>query len=86
MALLFDVDRTRILRHINNIYSENELDQKSTCAENAQVLREGKREVMRSIKLYNLYKSYLIKLPGFQCLDTMLHFVNLTLHQPDATF
>ena len=38
MALLFDVDRTRILRHINNIYSENELDQKSTCAENAQVL------------------------------------------------
>ena len=54
MALLFDVDRTRILRHINNIYSENELDQKSTCAENAQVRREGKREVMRSIKLYNL--------------------------------
>jgi len=54
MALLFDVDRTRILRHINNIYSENELDQKSTCAENAQVRREGKREVMRSIKLFNL--------------------------------
>ena len=54
MALLFDVDRTRILRHINNIYSENELDQGSTCAESAQVRREGNREVMRSIRLYNL--------------------------------
>lgn len=54
MALLFDVDRTRILRHISNIYSENELDRESTCAESAQVRREGKREVMRSIKLYNL--------------------------------
>ena len=26
MALLFDVDRTRIVRHISNIYSDGELD------------------------------------------------------------
>ena len=25
MALLFDVDRTRITRHINNVFKENEL-------------------------------------------------------------
>ena len=29
MALLFDVDRTRITRHINNIVKEGELDEKS---------------------------------------------------------
>ena len=37
----FNVDRTRIVRHINNIYSDNELDMLSTCAENAQVQFEG---------------------------------------------
>ena len=37
MALLFDVDRTRILRHINKIYDDQELEQDSTCAESAQV-------------------------------------------------
>ncbi len=54
MALLFNVDRTRIVRHINNIYSDNELDMLSTCAENAQVQFEGNRQVKRNIKLYNL--------------------------------
>ena len=54
MAELFNVDRTRIVRHINNIYSEFELDKKSTCAENAQVQIEGSRKIKRIIKLYNL--------------------------------
>ena len=54
MAYLFDVDRTRILRHIYHIYSENELDVASTCAESAQVQVEGKRHVNRKIKYYNL--------------------------------
>ena len=54
MALLFDVDRTRILRHISNIYSDGELDLFSTCAENAQVQVEGARKVKRRIKIYNL--------------------------------
>ena len=54
MALLFDVDRTRILRHISNIYSDGELDIFSTCAENAQVQVEGARKVKRRIKIYNL--------------------------------
>ena len=54
MARLFDVDRTRIVRHINNIYKEQELQKSSTCAENAQVQKEGDRIVRRLICLYNL--------------------------------
>ena len=54
MALLFGVDRTRIIRHINNIYVENELERFSTCAESAQVKIEGLRKVTRKIKIYNL--------------------------------
>ncbi len=54
MAQLFDVDRTRIVRHISNIYADFELDRISTCAENAQVRIEGKRKIKRVIKLYNL--------------------------------
>ena len=37
MAKLFNVDRTRITRHINNIYKDGELEEKSTCAENAHI-------------------------------------------------
>ena len=54
MAKLFGVDRTRIVRHINNIYNEQELEKNSTCAENAQVQKEGDRIVRRLVCLYNL--------------------------------
>lgn len=54
MALLFGVDRTRIIRHINNIYADNELERFSTCAENAQVKIEDLRKVTSKIKIYNL--------------------------------
>lgn len=54
MATLFDVDRSRVTRHIKNIYDDNELDKNSTCAENALVQTEGKRKVKRTIKIYNL--------------------------------
>ena len=54
MAILFEVDRTRIVRHINNIYRDKELEYDSTCAENAQVQKEGNRIVKRIIKRYNL--------------------------------
>ena len=37
MATLYGVDRTRITRHINNIYSDNELENNSTSAENAHM-------------------------------------------------
>ena len=54
IALLFSVDRTRIIRHIANIIKDNELDKASTCAESAQVQKEGNRLIKRSIKLFNL--------------------------------
>lgn len=54
MAELFEVDRTRITRHISNIYKDEELYADSTCAKNALVQFEGKRKVKRTVKLYNL--------------------------------
>ena len=52
MAELFNVDRTRITRHINNIYKDGELDEKSTCAENAHMGSLGIQKY--SNKIYNL--------------------------------
>ena len=54
MSLLFDTDRTSILRHINNVYKIGELDRESTCAKIAQVRKEGKRHVAREVLYYNL--------------------------------
>lgn len=53
MSLLFDVDRTRILRHINNIYDDQELEKESTCAESAQVQLEGARRVTIAFLMVN---------------------------------
>ncbi|WP_273477822.1 RhuM family protein [Faecalicoccus acidiformans] len=52
MAELFNVDRTRITRHINNIYKDGELDEKSTCAENAHMGSLGVQKY--SNKIYSL--------------------------------
>ena len=52
MAELFNVDRTRITRHINNIYKDHELDPKNTCAENAHMSSTNKQEY--KYKMYNL--------------------------------
>ena len=54
MAELFDSSRTNIIEHINNIYSDGELDKISTCQDFRQVRKEGKRDVVRSIQFYNL--------------------------------
>lgn len=54
MAELFDTDRTSIVRHVNNIYKTDELEQESTCAKIAQVQKEGNRTVKRQIQYYNL--------------------------------
>jgi len=54
IAQLFDVDRTVVVRHINNIYKEWELDEKWTCAKIAQVQIEWKRQVKRTVNFYNL--------------------------------
>lgn len=54
MGELFDADRSVITKHLNNIFSEGELDEKSTCAKFAQVQTEGSREVTRNLNFYNL--------------------------------
>mgnify|MGYP003293702266 FL=1 len=54
MAELFQTDRTSIVRHINKIYTDDELDRDSTCAKITQVQKEGQRTVRRSIPYFNL--------------------------------
>lgn len=51
MAVLFNRERSVIVKHINNIYKTRELDQKSTCAKIAQVAGDGKT---RQMLIYNL--------------------------------
>jgi prophage maintenance system killer protein len=51
IALIFDVNRPAIVKHINNIYNTGELEKKSTCSILEQVAADGK---MRKINMYNL--------------------------------
>ncbi|MDO4511805.1 MAG: virulence protein RhuM/Fic/DOC family protein [Bacteroidales bacterium] len=54
MASLFDTATQNITMHIKSVYREGELEQISTCKEFLQVQVEGKRNVSRKIKFYNL--------------------------------
>ena len=54
IAELFNVDRSVITKHLQNIYDTHELDKEATCAKIAQVQKEGQRDVTRSIEYYNL--------------------------------
>ncbi len=54
LATLFNIDRSGIVRHINNIYKDEELNENSTCAKIAQVKNEGTRKVKRIFSYYNL--------------------------------
>lgn len=51
---LFGKARRTIGEHIRNIYKEGELDMESTWREIRQVQKEGEREVLRKVALYNL--------------------------------
>jgi len=54
LANMFQTTRENVTLHINNIFNENELDEISTCKDFLQVRTEGKREVKRNVKHYNL--------------------------------
>ena len=54
MAELFRVKPQNITIHLKNIYEEGELDEQATCKDFLQVQIEGKREVSRQQKFYNL--------------------------------
>lgn len=43
LGILFGIDRSVISRHISSIYQCGELDETSTCAEYAQIQKEGAR-------------------------------------------
>jgi hypothetical protein len=54
MSELFNIDRSVINKHINNIFESGELERSSTCAKFAQLQKEGNRNVKRDVDFYNL--------------------------------
>lgn len=54
MAELFSTSTDNISLHLNNIFHDHELEENSTTEEFSVVRKEGKREVKRTIKHYNL--------------------------------
>jgi len=54
LAELFDTSTQNITTHLKNIYEDTELQEDATCKEILQVQIEGKREVSRNTKFYNL--------------------------------
>ncbi|MBS5337342.1 MAG: virulence RhuM family protein [Veillonella sp.] len=54
ISKLFDVNPQAISKHLNNIYSDGELDKLGTCSKMEQVQIEGSRSVKRVIDFYNL--------------------------------
>ena len=51
---LYERERSVITKHIKNIFLDNELDSKATCANFAQVQNEGGRLIERYVTYYNL--------------------------------
>ncbi len=48
MAELFDTKPQNIIQHLNNIYLECEINQKTNCKDFLQVQQEGDREIKRN--------------------------------------
>ena len=54
MAHLFDTSADNISLHLKNVFSSGELDETATTEDFSVVRQEGKRQVKRKIKFYNL--------------------------------
>jgi len=54
LTALFGRDIKTIGKHINNVFSERELDKESTVAKFATVQKEGNRNIKRNVEYYNL--------------------------------
>ena len=54
MTMLFDTSTDNISLHLKNIYAEGELDENLTTEDFSVVRQEGKRQVKRTLKHYNL--------------------------------
>ena len=54
MVELFQTTKQNVSLHVGNVFKEGELEQESTVKEYLTVQKEGKREVARQVKYYNL--------------------------------
>jgi len=54
MAEAFDTTPENVLMHLKNIFSDGELDESASAKEFLAVRKEGRREVQRRLKHYNL--------------------------------
>ncbi len=54
IAELFGVQKAAISKHVKNIYQTGELSEKATVSKMETVQKEGKREIVRNIEMYNL--------------------------------
>ena len=54
MVELFQTTKQNVSLHVNNVYKDCELEEKSTVKEYWTVQNEGKRSVRRMVKYYNL--------------------------------
>lgn len=54
IALLFDVKKAAISKHIANIYTQGELDKESTVSKMETVQTEGNRVIRRMVEYYNM--------------------------------
>jgi len=54
IAELFGRDKSVVSRHIKNIFTSGELEEKATVAKIATVQKEGKRDVLRNMEYFNL--------------------------------
>jgi hypothetical protein len=54
MAELFGTTPQNITQHLQNIYSEKELDEIATCKDFLQVQKEGTREIKRNTSMYGI--------------------------------
>lgn len=54
IALLFDVKKAAISKHIANIYTQGELDKESTVSKMETVQTEGNRIIRRMVEYYNM--------------------------------
>lgn len=52
LSTLFNIDESGIVKHINNIYKDEELSEDSTCAKIAHMGNDGKQSY--NTKYYNL--------------------------------
>ncbi|MBF0602686.1 MAG: virulence protein RhuM/Fic/DOC family protein [Nitrospirae bacterium] len=54
MAVLFDVQKAAVSKHLKNIFASGELERRATVSKMETVQQEGSRTVTRTIEHYNL--------------------------------